>query len=95
NVKRVLARVFDLADPVNTPAGENKCWQLAEQLIPDEEPGNYNQAVMEIGATICTPRNPRCHSCPLNELCRSFALGNQVQRPVMQPKPFVPTFTVA
>lgn len=95
NVKRVLSRVFDLAVMVNTSAGEKKCWELAEQLIPEEQPGDYNQAVMELGAMVCTPRSPLCGQCPVSDLCQSFALGNQAQRPVMQPKPAVPTYTVA
>jgi A/G-specific adenine glycosylase len=60
NVKRVLSRVFDIATPVNTPGGEKQCWNLAEKLIPSEEPGDYNQAMMELGATLCTPRSPAC-----------------------------------
>lgn len=95
NVKRVLSRVFDLASPVNTAAGEKQCWEIAEALIPQEQPGDYNQAVMELGATVCTPLSPLCGQCPVSSLCRSFDLGNQDQRPVMQPKPAVPTYTVA
>jgi A/G-specific adenine glycosylase len=94
NVKRVLARVFDLQVPVNNFEGEERCWSLAEQLMPREEPGDYNQAMMELGATLCSKHTPRCNECPVNDLCRSNALGNQDQRPVMQPKPQIPTYAV-
>ncbi len=94
NVKRVLARVFDIQTPVNTPQGEKELWSLAEQLIPAERPGDYNQAVMELGALICTPRSPDCGECPLNQDCQAYALGIQAERPVLLEKAKIPTVTV-
>jgi len=94
NVKRVLSRVFDIDTPVNTPRGEKECWNLAGKLIPSEEPGDYNQAMMELGAMLCTPRSPACTLCPISDFCRAFSLGIQQERPVMLEKPTIPTYTV-
>jgi len=94
NVKRVLTRVFNISTPVNTPRGERELWSLAEELIPDARPGDYNQAVMELGATVCTPRSPDCLRCPLKENCLANHLSIQDERPVKKPKPQVPTYTV-
>lgn len=76
NARRVLSRLLDIADA--RPTGLNK---VATALVPNERPGDFNQAVMELGATICTPRNPRCDECPIGELCRSRARGTQHLRP--------------
>ena len=95
NVKRVLARVFDIQTPINSPQGEKECWSIAEKLIPKQYPGDYNQAVMELGATLCSPRSPDCSRCPLSDHCRSRELGIQLQRPVMLAKASIPTFSVA
>ncbi len=94
NVKRVLARVFDIATPIGTPQGERELWSLAETLIPTGQPGDYNQAVMELGAMVCTPRSPDCPNCPLQTICLACELGIQAQRPVKNPRPKVPTYTV-
>ena len=62
NIKRVYARVFDIAEPVDTPKGEAMLWDLAEKYLPKNEAGDYNQALMDLGATICIPKNPRCRA---------------------------------
>jgi A/G-specific adenine glycosylase len=82
NVKRVLARVFDVREDVKAPAGEARLWALAESLVPAGRAGDYNQALMDLGATICTPRTPACLLCPLRELCAALRLGVQHERPV-------------
>jgi A/G-specific adenine glycosylase len=76
NVRRVFARWTD--DPA--PA-EDRLWRMAAELVPGERPGDVNQAVMELGATVCTPRNPRCGACPVREMCRAYAAGTQNERP--------------
>ncbi|MCC7358522.1 MAG: A/G-specific adenine glycosylase [Anaerolineales bacterium] len=83
NVKRVLARVFDLTVDVKSPAGEKQLWALAERLLPPGRAGDYNQALMDLGATLCLPRAPLCLLCPLRELCAAFANGTQHLRPVL------------
>jgi A/G-specific adenine glycosylase len=95
NVKRVLARVFDITEDVKSPSGEKRLWALAESLIPSGQAGDYNQALMDLGATICTPRAPACLLCPVRELCAAFRLGVQLERPVMPARPAVPLRTYA
>lgn len=94
NVKRVLARVFNLETPANSAAGEKVFWQLARELVPAGSAGDYNEAVMDLGAMVCTPRTPNCAECPLNEFCEAKRLGIQAQRPVMLDKPSIPHFLV-
>jgi A/G-specific adenine glycosylase len=95
NVRRVLARVFDIKEDVKSPAGERRLWDLAESLVPPGQAGDYNQALMDLGATICTPRAPACLLCPVRELCRAFQLGVQLQRPVVRPRAAIPERTFA
>lgn len=76
NVRRVFARWTD--DPEPSEAG---LWELAEALVPGERPGDLNQAVMELGATVCVPRTPRCGECPVREHCAAYAAGTQNERP--------------
>lgn len=90
NLKRVFSRVFDVSQPADSPAGEKMLWSLAEEHVPPGRAGDYNQALMDLGATICLPKNPLCLLCPLAELCQARALGVQEQRPVLKPKPLVP-----
>jgi len=76
NVRRVLARLFDVADP--KPA-----WlrETAAALVDRARPGDWNQALMELGATICSPRGPACGRCPVAEWCAARAAGTQAERP--------------
>lgn len=90
NARRVLSRLLDVADA--RPAALRKA---AAALVPDDRPGDFNQAVMELGATICTPRNPRCDECPIGELCRSRAHGTQHIRPRIRRRAAVPTHELA
>jgi len=95
NVKRVLSRVFNLDAPVDTPAGEKLLWQKAEELMPHGEAGDYNQAVMDLGATLCSPRAPLCPQCPLAGLCQAQQLGLQEKLPVTTEKKPIPHYIVA
>jgi A/G-specific adenine glycosylase len=70
NVRRVLARLFAVKAMPDT-----ETWRLAEELVPAREPDLFNQAMMELGATVCTPRNPNCVACPLREVCDGSASG--------------------
>ncbi len=78
NVERVLGRVF------GRDAGSKNVWQRAEELLDRTRPGDFNQAMMELGATICTPRAPECALCPLNGWCKSR--GAHDRRPQMPRK---------
>jgi A/G-specific adenine glycosylase len=75
NVARVLSRIYALQDSVRDPKGARRLWALAESLVPMRAPGEWNQALMELGATVCTFRSPACGSCPLRKHCRAAALG--------------------
>lgn len=81
NVKRVLARLFRVQEPVNRPAGHSVYQALADQLLDVDAPGRHNQAVMELGAVICTPKNPECGRCPIGRFCRSFQAGEVLRYP--------------
>jgi len=69
NVYRVLSRIFGITAPINSVAGKKEFREIADQLIPQKFPGDYNQAVMEFGALHCTPRNPGCDHCPFSRVC--------------------------
>ena len=69
NVYRILARVFNNHTAINTPKGVKIFQKLADSLIGDTDPGDYNQGLMDIGATICTPKTPKCSHCPLTKIC--------------------------
>lgn len=89
NVRRVLARLFDLDRPT---AGGLEA--LARELVPDDRPGDFNQALMELGATVCRPRRPACEACPLGSLCRARECGTVECRPGSRRRPEVPRFAV-
>ncbi|MBP9960215.1 MAG: NUDIX domain-containing protein, partial [Tidjanibacter sp.] len=84
NVFRVLARLFDVEVPVDTGAGRRIFVELAQSLLDTERPGTYNQALMDFGALLCTPAQPRCGECPLAGCCLALAAGTVALRPVKQ-----------
>lgn len=90
NVKRALARLFDIAECVDTPAVEARLWDLAGALVPKRNPGDLNQALMELGATVCLPRSPRCDTCPVRGQCGALRRGVQEALPVRRRAAAVP-----
>jgi len=94
NVKRVLSRLLPYTRPINTPSAENELRELACGLLPAGEAGTYNQAVMELGALICLPRNPKCTECPVARLCAAYKENKQAVLPVMKEKAATPHITV-
>lgn len=94
NIRRVLARIFDVSVPARSKQGEEILWNLACAQIPVGRAGDFNQSLMDLGSSICTPRNPDCGHCPLNHLCAAFVRGVQDQRPVLQARGPVPHYTV-
>ncbi|MCB8984078.1 MAG: A/G-specific adenine glycosylase [Ardenticatenaceae bacterium] len=94
NVIRVLSRLTDLPDDVTQTAVKNHLWQLAAGLVPPERPGDYNQALMELGQTICLPQKPLCLLCPLAGLCLARQRGTQLERPVKPPRQRTPHYDV-
>ena len=89
NVERVMARLFNIHTPL--PKAKPELTALATTLTPAQRPGDYAQAVMDLGATICTPRNPACGICPLRMFCAAQACGTQATLPRKTPKPEKPT----
>ncbi|WP_439136887.1 A/G-specific adenine glycosylase [Roseicyclus sp.] len=89
NVERVLARLFAVQTPL--PAAKTELKALAARLTPVQRPGCYAQAVMDLGATICTPRNPTCGICPLRSMCQASMMGIAADLPRKTPKKQVPT----
>ncbi|MDD4890079.1 MAG: A/G-specific adenine glycosylase [Phycisphaerae bacterium] len=81
NVTRVLSRLFALRGDPRSPAGLRRLWSLAEQLVDPRRPGDFNQAMMELGAMVCTPATPSCGKCPVAKLCRALALGQPERFP--------------
>ncbi len=81
NVVRVLSRSAGLDDDMRTGAGRAKVWARARELVQGPDPGALNQALMELGATVCTPKAPRCDVCPVRRRCASFAQGMTEARP--------------
>jgi A/G-specific adenine glycosylase len=94
NVRRVLARLFDIDLPARSTEADKLFWKIAEHWLPPGKAGDFNQAVMDLGATVCTPRTPDCSRCPLASLCRAYQEGTQEDRPVLKSRPAVPHYTV-
>ena len=94
NIKRVMARYFDVKEDARSASGEEILWRLTAQNLPIGKAGLYNQALMDLGATICTPKSPNCPDCPLQDACQARSSGTQEQRPVVLPKPSIPHYVV-
>ena len=77
NVSRVLARLFKISGDTKSSAVQGRLWKAAQQLLPETRPGDFNQAVMELGATVCSPRQPRCLLCPWTQQCLARQQGLQ------------------
>lgn len=69
NVYRVLSRVFGIDTPIDSPDGKKEFTRLAQRLLDKKNPGDYNQAIMDFGATCCTPQAPQCITCPMKKFC--------------------------
>ncbi|GCC51087.1 A/G-specific adenine glycosylase [Chryseotalea sanaruensis] len=86
NVYRVMARVFGIDTPINSPKAKPEFFDLGNKLIDTQRPDEYNQGIMEFGALHCTPRNPKCDVCPLSKLCIAKQKGLQGVLPVKEKK---------
>lgn len=94
NIRRVLSRVFNVNLPAQSPQGEKILWDLARLSLPTGKAGDFNQAIMDLGSSICTPRSPACLVCPLTEMCQARLSGVQEQRPILASRPTIPHYTV-
>lgn len=86
NVARVLSRLGAVPAAIRDPRGAKRLWALAESLVPMRRTGDWNQAVMELGATLCIPRAPLCGGCPIRSLCRAHQLGRVADFPPVAPR---------
>lgn len=86
NVYRVFSRLFGLTSDISRPSTYKEFFLLGEQLIDQEQPGTFNQAVMEFGALHCTPQKPLCLQCPLSAVCHAFEYDKQKELPVKKGK---------
>jgi A/G-specific adenine glycosylase len=87
NSQRVLARLLAVREDLKVASTRERLWQAAERLVPAENAGAFNQALMDLGATVCTSRQPACLICPLSSLCEARQLGLQDRLPATLPKP--------
>ncbi|MBM3131832.1 MAG: A/G-specific adenine glycosylase [Chloroflexi bacterium] len=95
NVKRVFARLFRIETPVNSSNAQKAFRDIAGELLDSTDPGTFNQALMELGAMVCTPSNPRCGACPLMPFCRAHQTGSVSEYPGRAPSRTIPTQHIA
>lgn len=85
NVIRVLSRYLAIEDDISKPSTVKALWGHAEALLPDQEPWNFNEGLIELGATVCT-KNPQCQKCPIKSTCQGFSKGIAAQLPIKNKK---------
>jgi A/G-specific adenine glycosylase len=96
NVKRVMARLYDIAEDPADKAVSKQMWGYSEALLAEaSDPFSFNQAIMELGATCCTPQTPTCLLCPVRQFCDAQAQGTQLERPKKPEKKVLPHHTIA
>jgi len=95
NVKRVLARLEKMNDPVNLPGNDKQFKNAAARLLDGRQPGTFNQAMMELGALVCRPRNPLCHACPLARLCQAYQTRQVADFPKRKKVKATPQYHIA
>ncbi|MEZ4459665.1 MAG: A/G-specific adenine glycosylase [bacterium] len=81
NVERVLSRLFMIGALASNSQREKQLWKCAQAIVDPERPGDFNQAIMELGALVCTPRSPKCDECPIQAQCQAFAAGSVASFP--------------
>ena len=82
NSRRVIARLAGHAAPLGTAAGDEPIWELAAGLVPKQHPGRFNQALMDVGALVCTPVQPLCGTCPLADQCAARRTNRVAEIPI-------------
>ena len=95
NIKRVISRLDDLEANIDEAATQRQLWERAAELVDPGRPGDFNEALMELGATLCLPRNPSCHLCPVQDFCLARQRGTQYERPIRNPRRRIPHYDVA
>lgn len=95
NARRVLCRLLGIREDITRSATRRKLQLLAGELLPEKDVGRFNEALIELGATVCTPRGPICDRCPMSDLCSANASGEQEALPIRRPRRRVPHYHVA
>jgi A/G-specific adenine glycosylase len=95
NVRRVLSRLFAVDGDLRSAATRKRLWNLAEALLPPGQAGPFNEGLMDLGATVCTARDPRCADCPLSEECQGYQEGNPGKYPARVQRRPLPHYDVA
>jgi A/G-specific adenine glycosylase len=90
NVKRVLSRLYAISGKSGTNGTNDLLWSLSESLVPKRHASSFNQALMDLGATVCTPKEPQCNHCPLDRLCKAKTKGNPEEYPARKAKKRIP-----
>lgn len=94
NVLRVLSRINRVNEDITRSATKAVIRTVLETLIPPDEPGAFNQSLMDLGRVICKPRNPDCAACPISEVCQAYAAGDMEAYPIKPKKPIIPHYDI-
>lgn len=94
NVKRVLARLYCIPENLDTAEIQKRLWIMAEELTPDRHAGDFNQAMMELGAMVCIPKEPRCEVCPVRRFCAAHRNGCQNKLPMPRARKELPHYQI-
>lgn len=95
NVLRVLARYFGISDDIRNQSVKNQIQEYANELISEDDPGDFNQALMELGATVCKPIQPECDSCPVSVDCKAYQTAQTDILPYKSPAKKIPHYEIA
>jgi A/G-specific adenine glycosylase len=90
NVRRVVSRLFAMQDPINQTSAQRQVCGLVKKLLPEQGSGRFNQALMDLGATLCVSRKPVCHLCPIQDDCQAYAYQLQHRLPVTVKRKAIP-----
>ncbi len=95
NIRRVYSRTADISLPLRSSECEKILWQIADELLDPDRPGDYNEALMDLGNAICTSSNPRCESCPIQPFCLAYVNHTVAMRPVLAAGKAIPHYQVS
>jgi A/G-specific adenine glycosylase len=94
NIKRVVSRLYNITEVLDSPEFLDKAYKAINDLLPHNHAGDFNQAMMDLGATVCLPKNPICSSCPLVDYCEAHSFGVELERPTAKLRKQIPRYTV-
>ncbi len=95
NVIRVITRYYGMKDDVSKGPTKKKIHEIMTGYIPNDNPGDFNQAMMELGALVCAPKSPSCEHCPINADCAAYRTGQTGEIPYKPSKPKIPVYNVS